>query len=627
MRRHVPAAVAAALLTAALAGPAAAAEPSLSVSGLRQEPGLVEFYVTAEDLTADAAAQLAVAADGRDLPTAVERLSAVANSAPRRAVVLVLDTSGSMAGGPLTAARTAAQRYVESVPADVEIGVVRAGAPAAVVVAPTRDRSEVTGAVNGLAAKGETALYDGVALAGGLMGKGAWGQRRIVALSDGADTASKASLADARQAAGKIPVDTIAFRTSDGSGEELAGLATGTGGQAYTAADAAALSRAFTAASGSFTAQLLVRVTVPAELSGQQVRLAISAGAARTEVPVTLAVDTGATVPLTGTPGGLPGTTWLLVVGGLVFAGLLAAGLLLMSPVLSASDRRKRLAQVDQFVAKRRGPAPVEGGQVAAAALALSEQVVRTTNVEGRLAAQLDRAGMRMRPHEWLLLRALACLTLGLLLGVALSPLAGLLLGPVLGWLLTWLYLYNRTTKRVNAFRELLPDALQLIVGSLRSGFSLAQAVDAMARELPEPISAEFGRALGETRLGMDLEDALDRLATRMRSKDLAWTVVAVRVQREVGGNLAEVLATTIESMRERETLYREVRSLSAEGRLSAWVLLAMPIGVGAFMAFFRTAYVEPLYTKPVGLVMTAVAVLLVLGGGFWMSRLIKIEV
>jgi tight adherence protein B len=607
------------------------AEPGITVSGLRQEAGLVEFYLSATDLPAGTALdRVAVAVGDRALPVTSAQISAAQGetTAPRRAVVLVLDTSGSMVGAPIDAAREAARGYVRALPSDVEIGLVTAGAPAAVVLTPTRDRAAAERAVDKLGAKGETALYDGVRAAAGLVGKGEWGQRRIIALSDGADTASTATLAVARKATAAIPVDTIAFKTPAATAGILAGLSRDTGGVAFTVADPAALGDAFAEASGSFAVQLLVRVTVPADLAGQQVRLAVSAAGARTEVPVALAVDTGATVPLAGVESPGPGPTWLLVLGGLVFAALLGAVLLVVSPMLAAAERRRRLTQVDQFVAApRKAAVRGESGQVAAAALALSEQVVKSANAEGRLATQLDRAGMRLRPHEWLLLRALVCLITGLLLAMSVGLGAGVVLGPPVGWVLTSLYHRNRAAKRVTAFRELLPDALQLIVGSLRSGFSLAQAVDAMARELPDPIAAEFGRALGETRLGVDIEDALDRVATRMRSKDLAWAVVAIRVQRDVGGNLAEVLTTTIETMRERETLHREVSSLSAEGRISAWILLALPICIGGFMFLTRAEYIRPLYTHPVGIVMSMLGVLLVIGGAAWLFKMIKIEV
>jgi tight adherence protein B len=184
-----------------------------------------------------------------------------------------------------------------------------------------------------------------------------------------------------------------------------------------------------------------------------------------------------------------------------------------------------------------------------------------------------------------------------------------------------------RIGRRRAAFGEQLPDVLQLIAGSLQSGFSLPQAVDAVVREGSQPAASEFSRALVEARLGADLEDALNRVADRMNSTDLRWTVMAIRIQREVGGNLAEVLRTTVGTMRERAYLRRQVSSLSAEGRLSAYVLIALPLLIGGWFFYSDPSYMRPLYTTLIGLVMLVGSVVLILVGAFWMRRLIKIEV
>ena len=185
----------------------------------------------------------------------------------------------------------------------------------------------------------------------------------------------------------------------------------------------------------------------------------------------------------------------------------------------------------------------------------------------------------------------------------------GLVVGLLVGWLVTGLYRSLRADKRTAAFGDQLPDALQLVIGSLRSGFSLSQALDAMVRESPAPLSEEFGRALAEHRLGAELSDALEDAAKRVRSEDLEWAVLAVRIQREVGGNLAEVLQTTVNTIRDRGRLRRHVRSLSAEGRLSGWILVGLPIVLGTFMFTFRREYLRPLYTEPVGIVMLLIGV------------------
>jgi Flp pilus assembly protein TadB len=259
--------------------------------------------------------------------------------------------------------------------------------------------------------------------------------------------------------------------------------------------------------------------------------------------------------------------------------------------------------------------------------LALSERAVQRNDQQSRIAASLDRAGMALRPAEWFLARALAAGGCAGLLTLLLPWWLGLPIGLVVGWLLSGLYRTFREKRRVARFAELLPEALQLVVGALRSGFSLGQAIDAVVREGPEPVNTEFGRTLAETRLGGELEDALDRTAARNGSRDLAFLVMAIRIQREVGGNLSEVLEGAVDTMRERARIARHVKGLSAEGRLSAYVLIAMPLALAGYMFAFRGEYLRPLYTQPLGIAMLVASVLMVIAGTFWMMRLIKVEV
>jgi tight adherence protein B len=203
----------------------------------------------------------------------------------------------------------------------------------------------------------------------------------------------------------------------------------------------------------------------------------------------------------------------------------------------------------------------------------------------------------------------------------------GVLIGAVGGWLVTALWLSARTRKRSSHFAEQLPDVLQLVASSLRSGFSLGQALDGVVHDGVQPAAGEIARALTEARLGGELEDSLDRVATRMRSQDLAWVVMAIRISREVGGNLAEVLMTTVHTVRERGQLARQVRALSAEGRLSAHVLVAMPVGVGLWLFTVRRDYMRPLYTTAPGIAMLVMACLGLVVGSWWLSRVVKVQV
>ncbi|WP_298747624.1 type II secretion system F family protein, partial [uncultured Nocardioides sp.] len=154
-----------------------------------------------------------------------------------------------------------------------------------------------------------------------------------------------------------------------------------------------------------------------------------------------------------------------------------------------------------------------------------------------------------------------------------------------------------------------------------------AQSVDTVARGGPEPICTEFRRVLVETRLGVTIEDALEGLAERFDSKDFEWVVMAIRIQRQVGGNLAELLDTVAGTMREREYVRRQVNALAAEGKLSAWVLGLLPPLFMVYLLLTNYDYVSVMFTEPLGIVMMVGAGLWLAVGVFWMSRLVKVEV
>ena len=167
-----------------------------------------------------------------------------------------------------------------------------------------------------------------------------------------------------------------------------------------------------------------------------------------------------------------------------------------------------------------------------------------------------------------------------------------------------WLYLRRKKKKRLKAFGEGLADTLQLMSGSLSAGLSLSQSVDTIVREGNESIATEFRRVVIESRLGVTIEDALEGVASRMQSRDFGWVVMAIRIQREVGGNLAELLLTVAATLREREYLRRHVRALSAEGRLSCYVLGGLPPGFLAYLTLTKPDYVAPMYSTPIGWVL-----------------------
>jgi tight adherence protein B len=176
-------------------------------------------------------------------------------------------------------------------------------------------------------------------------------------------------------------------------------------------------------------------------------------------------------------------------------------------------------------------------------------------------------------------------------------------------------------------FENQLPDTLTLISTSLRAGYSLLQAVEAVASEAPNPTAREFGRAIVEARLGRQVVAALQGITTRTQSKDFEWAVMAIEIQREVGGNLAEVLQTVSETMRQRNRLKGEIRALTAEGRISAIVLGILPFAMGGFLFATNPDYIGTLFTTTFGIVACIAGGLLMLAGGVWLRKIVNIEV
>jgi tight adherence protein B len=176
-------------------------------------------------------------------------------------------------------------------------------------------------------------------------------------------------------------------------------------------------------------------------------------------------------------------------------------------------------------------------------------------------------------------------------------------------------------------FDNQLPDTLTLTSTSLRAGYSLLQAVEAVAQESAEPTRREFARALTEIRLGRPMIDSLGDIAVRMESQDFEWAVLAIAIQREVGGNLAEVLQTTAETMNMRNRLRREMKALTAEGRISAVIMAILPFFLFGLISIINPTYLVPLYSTPIGWGMIGFAVLLLIAGVLWMQKIINIEV
>ncbi|MGA8845784.1 MAG: type II secretion system F family protein, partial [Nocardioides sp.] len=327
---------------------------------------------------------------------------------------------------------------------------------------------------------------------------------------------------------------------------------------------------------------------------------------------------------------------WTIYVGIGVFGVGLAVALAQLVPAkpmpMSAEQRVSTYASRLPGNGPGSAAATVSKPQSDAALTQASEAVgsllARNKGLEARIAQRLAAAGSELKASEWLLVHTgafVAITAVGLLLGRG-NLVIGLMF-MVAGAVLPWVYLKFRGGQRRKRFDSLLPETLQLMSGSLSAGLSLMQSIDTIVREGNEPVRSEFKRVLVETRLGVSLEDAMDGVADRFESRDFRWVVMAIRIQRQVGGNLAELLNTVADTMREREYIRRQVNALAAEGKLSAIVLSALPVLFLLYLIAAQGDYVAPLFATPRGLIILLGSGLWLGVGVFWMSKLIKVEV
>jgi tight adherence protein B len=214
----------------------------------------------------------------------------------------------------------------------------------------------------------------------------------------------------------------------------------------------------------------------------------------------------------------------------------------------------------------------------------------------------------------------------GVFLAIFNSPMFGLIAFGVLLFFFTFLIRYSGTRER-KRFEKQLPDTLTLLSTSLRAGYSLLQAIEAVASEAPDPTAREFSRAVVEARLGRSVPDSLQGIVARTQSKDFEWATMAIEIQREVGGNLAEVLQTVADTMLARNRLKGEIKALTAEGRISAIVLGSLPFALGIFLWFSNRDYLQPLLDASMGRIALVAGGILMAGGIYWLRKIVDIEV
>ncbi|WP_066293217.1 type II secretion system F family protein [Arthrobacter sp. B6] len=237
----------------------------------------------------------------------------------------------------------------------------------------------------------------------------------------------------------------------------------------------------------------------------------------------------------------------------------------------------------------------------------------------------LENAGLRLSQTEYTVLVIAGSIVgalVGLVIGVPAISVLLVVLAPFVGHLVLGFLAGKRRAK----FDDQLCDTLQLLAGGLRAGHSILRAIDAAAAESQSPTSEEMRRVITETSLGRDLLASLTDTSDRMRNEDFVWIAQAIQINREVGGNLAEVLDQVNETIRERSEIKGHIKSLAAEGKFSAYILIAMPFGIVLMLMSVNPDYMNSMFTHPLGWGMIAASVILMTIGSLWMRKIIDLK-
>lgn len=554
-------------------------------------------------------------------------------------VVIVVDTSGSMQGVPLRSAQDAARSFVEQLPDGVRVAVIGFGATPEVLTTLEQDRSSAVNAITGLRARGETALWDAMDLAVETVASGGKDDSYIVLLSDGGDTASTQTQGGAndRLVASDASLYAITLETPESDHRALRSTSAAVGGTVLSTDDVEGLERLFDEVGDRLshryrivinsdrTDERIIRISVAVDNAVATARTTVGSGVGvvdETPVPPSLAgalVVEEASILRQFTadgPGGLAGPTALLLGGTALFIALLATSFTLIDPL---GHRVQSLGSMR---------APEASQRMAGATQRLSgaaDRAIASHDEEQGLDRALDAAGVNMRPGEFAVLSGVIVLAIGMILSVTSGTIMGLI-AAALTALGVYLFVTIKVSRRRKAFDSQLHGTINILVGAMRAGRGLPQALELVSEESASPTAEEFRRVTIETRVGRDPVLSLNAVADRMDSKDLLWISQAIQINRELGGDLTELLENLAAVIRDRGRLKLQVRALSAEGRASGWVIGALPILMYIYMSFVNRDYIALLHQTSGGRMALIVGITAMLAGFYWIRKLVNIK-
>jgi tight adherence protein B len=537
--------------------------------------------------------------------------------------MLVIDTSNSMSGAPIRGAIYAARRFAARRNVNQRLSVLVFNSSSELLLPFTSSETRIEHALSRTPGLDYgTHIYDAVGQAIALIQAESLETGAVIVLSDGADTGSSLGLAQVTKLAHEahVRVFTVGLRSSTFRPAALQQLAAATGGSFSQAANAVELAAIYDQLGLKLANQYLVTYQSLA-VPGHRVQASVSvAGIGR--AGLAYAAPPPVIVSLKQPLQTRIWRSWLtMVVICALVAGLVGFGFfLVLRP--SGSTVRRRLSDFVSTAGQKK-----ENGRepLASRIFQGTEHSLEQTQWWVRLKEALELADIKIPPVQLLVGTLVLMLFVAWLLATFITGPLGLL-GLAVPFVVRGLILY-RIEKKRRLFGDQLPDNLDVVASGLRAGHSLVGGLSLVVNDAAEPSRSEFRRVITDEQLGVPLEDALGVVARRMKSRDVEQVALVSSLQRETGSNSAEVLDRVIESIRERATLRRLVRSLTAQGRLSRWVVTFLPVGLLLAISAINPTYMRPLFTHTSGRVVLAIGVIMIVAGSLVIKKIVDIKV
>lgn len=562
------------------------------------------------------------------------------------AVAMIIDTSGSMKGAPIENAKAAAKTFISQMRDIDQAAVVGFSDMPVLYCNFTQDKNVLNESVDELKAGGGTALFDGIIEGMSLFNYSSnIIHKYLVILSDGADTVSLHGLNDVLNYDNfrDVVIYSIALKSSEFNPEDIENMALKSGGQYLETSDPSELVGLYSKISEKIINQYKITYRSPStDIEDIFLSMSIEKLGLKDFIEISYKNPSFSIAQTPVTEGEkasriianiiLPDIWWMkLIIYLLIFVSV-TVFIYIISTIM-VPNRQDLKTRTDYYLYNITEPGSAIDSDEKKPRFSFFKNLSKTgrNNNSKRgfsdlFDEKLKRAGISIAGTKFMLIHIISVTLVTLIVFLITRNFMATFCVVIFVIFLPFLFINFKTSQKIKKFNEQLPDTLQLIEGALKAGYSLNQSLVMVIKETKPPISEEFAMTLNEIRMGLDEKAALENMAKRINSELFNWVVLAINIQREVGGNLAEIMDIIANTIRDKERVMRQIKSLTAEGKLSAYVLIGLPIILGLVLSVLNREYISVLFTTRIGFLMLFLAAGLMISGILWIIKIIKIE-